>query len=230
MAQADPRHNMAEAFAQLAVELYEAPGLADTAEAVLAFALQALNCGYAGLALAARRGHLEIVAVTDRVVETLYRAQIDNGEGPVLQAVGGGVTVSVPDITNEARWPAWARQAQAAGIRSVLHIPMTTATSTVGVLSLYSTEPHAFSDDDEAIAYLLAEHASVAVADARQDETLAQAVDARQIVGQAEGILMERFQVDGDRAFAILRRYSQDTNTKLRVVAKRLIDTRELPR
>lgn len=230
MAHADPQRNIAETFAQLAVELYEAPGLADTAEAVLAFALHALNCKYAGLALAARRGHVEIAAITDPVVETLYQAQIDNGAGPVLQALVGRVTVSVPDVTNEVRWPAWARQAQAAGISSVLHIPMTTATSTVGVLSLFSTRPHAFSDDDEAIAYLLAEHASVAVAHARKDETLAQAVDARKIVGQAEGILMERFQVDGDRAFAILRRYSQDTNTKLHDVAQQLIDTRELPR
>jgi AmiR/NasT family two-component response regulator len=59
---------------------------------------------------------------------------------------------------------------------------------------------------------------------------MAQAVDARKLVGQAMGILMERFDVDDDRAFAILKRYSQDTNTKLRDVAQQLIDTRKLPR
>ena len=107
---------------------------------------------------------------------------------------------------------------------------MTTTTTTVGVLSLFSTKPHAFSDDDEAIAYLLAQHASVAVADARKDETMAQAVDARRLVGQAVGILMERYQIDEGRAFAMLRRYSQDTNSKLREVAQQLIDTRRLPR
>jgi AmiR/NasT family two-component response regulator len=54
-------------------------------------------------------------------------------------------------------------------------------------------------------------------------------VDARKLVGQAMGILMERFDLDGDQAFAVLRRYSQDTNTKLRDVAQQLIDTRKLP-
>jgi hypothetical protein len=43
------------------------------------------------------------------------------------------------------------------------------------------------------------------------------------------GILMQRYAVDDDRAFAILRRYSQDTDAKLRDVARLLIDTRELP-
>lgn len=58
---------------------------------------------------------------------------------------------------------------------------------------------------------------------------MAQAVDARRLVGQAIGILTERFDVDQDRAFSILRRYSQGTNTKLHDVAQHLIDTRKLP-
>jgi AmiR/NasT family two-component response regulator len=96
-------------------------------------------------------------------------------------------------------------------------------------LSLYTLHPDAFTADDEAIAHILARHASVAVAAARHEETMARAVDARKLVGQAMGILMERFDLNGDQAFAVLRRYSQDTNTKLRDVAQHLIDTRKLP-
>jgi AmiR/NasT family two-component response regulator len=98
------------------------------------------------------------------------------------------------------------------------------------VLSLYALHPDAFTADDEAIAHILARHASVAVATARHEVSMAQAVDARKLVGQAMGILMERFDMNGDQAFAVLRRYSQDTNTKLRDVAQTLIDTRSLPR
>jgi GAF domain-containing protein len=112
----------------------------------------------------------------------------------------------------------------------VLDVPLATSGGTVGVLGLYSAAPDAFDDDDEAVAQILARHASVAVASARREESLGQAVDARKLVGQAMGILMERYNVDGDRAFAILKRYSQDTNTKLRDVAQQLIDTRKLPK
>ena len=102
------------------------------------------------------------------------------------------------------------------------------ATQLIGVLSLFNTQPNAFSADDEAIAHILARHASVAVASARDDETMAAAVDARKLVGQAMGILMERFDLDETRAFEILKRYSQQHNTKLRDVAQELIDTRKL--
>jgi len=223
----DPR--VAERFAQLAVELHHRPGLADTAEAVVNFALQALGCRYAGIALAARGHHTEIGAVTDVVVQTVYEAQTTTGEGPMLTAMANRIVVVIPDVSAEARWPRWREHALALGIGSVLHVPMVTRTQTVGVLSLYHDKPHAFSDDDEAIAHILAQHACVAVATARQDETMAQAIDARRLVGQALGILMERFAIDDTRAFAILKRYSQDTNTKLRDVAHHLIDTRKLP-
>ena len=55
---------------------------------------------------------------------------------------------------------------------------------------------------------------------------MAQAVDARKLVGQAMGILMERFDLDGDRAFEVLKRYSQDNNLTLRDVANHLVHTR----
>jgi GAF domain-containing protein len=219
----------AGAFARLASELHDAPGVEETVETVVHFALHAENCAYAGVALAGGDGRAEIGAVTDPIIEAIYAAQIEAGDGPMLAAMASGSTVYIPDVATEDRWPDWRADVTAAKICSVLHVPMKAADQVIGVLSLYTQHPDAFTPDDEAIAYILARHASVAVATARQETSLALAVDARKLVGQAMGILMERFDVDGDRAFAILRRYSQDTNTKLRDVAQHLIDTRKLP-
>ena len=60
---------------------------------------------------------------------------------------------------------------------------------------------------------------------ARGNENLWKAIDARNLIGQAQGILMERFGVDAEQAFGVLRRYSQDNNLRLAVVAERLIAT-----
>jgi GAF domain-containing protein len=222
----------ADAFARLAVELHDAPGVEETIDAVVQFALKALNCTYAGIALYVRGSQAEIAAVTDPVVADVYALQLDSGSGPLVTALRDRTTVLIRDTTTDDRWPQWTAKVAALGVRSTLDVPLATGydnRSTVGVLGLYSPEPDAFAEDDEAIAHILARHASVAVASARHEETMAQAVDARKLVGQAMGILMERFDVDGDRAFAILKRYSQDTNTKLRDVAQHLIDTRKLP-
>ncbi|WP_405072275.1 GAF and ANTAR domain-containing protein [Kribbella sp. NBC_01510] len=213
--------------------MHEADGVDETVDAVVQFALQALNCSYAGVALYTRGGQPEVPAVTDPVVAEIYQFQMKGEDGPLLATMRDRATVLVRDTTTDTRWPDWAAKVTALGVRSVLDVPLAlgdAASPTVGVLGLYSPQPDAFDTDDEAIAHILARHATVALATARHEQTMSAAVDARKLVGQAMGILMERYAVDGDRAFAILKRYSQDTNTKLRDVAQQLIDTRKLPR
>ncbi|ADB29827.1 ANTAR domain protein with unknown sensor [Kribbella flavida DSM 17836] len=224
----DDGADVADVFARLAVELHEEPGVEETVEAVLQFALQAVTCTYAGL-LSRHHGRLTTLAVTDPVVEQCDKLQLDTGQGPALELLRGCETVLVPDTLKDDRWPDWAPQAAALGLRSLLCVRLWAGGVTHGVLQLINAEPDGFEPDDDAVAHILARHASVALATARQEESLRQAVDARKLIGQAQGILMERFGVDADQAFAVLRRYSQNSNTKLRDVAEQLIQTRRLP-
>lgn len=223
---------MADVFARLAQELHDADGVEETVETVVQFALHALSCTHAGVVLSTRGFRAEIAAVTDPALIEVYNLQIDAGEGPLMTSLRDQSTVLVRDTMIDDRWPEWAAKVAGLGVRSVLDVPLAVGADkrSVGVLGLYGAEPDAFGLDDEAIAHILARHASVAVATARHEETMTRAVDARKLVGQAMGILMERYDVEGDRAFAILRRYSQDTNTKLRDVAQELIETRTLPK
>jgi len=220
---------VAGVFARLALELHEEPSVEETVEAVLQFALQAVKCTHAGVALSHRGGRLETVAVTHPVVEQSDQLQLECDEGPSLDVIAERDTILVTDTIGELRYPDWAPKVAALGLRSVLSVRLATTGSTLGVLQLFNTEPYAFETDDDAVAHILARHASVALANARQEASLWQAIDARKLVGQAQGILMERFGIDSDQAFAVLRRYSQDNNIKLRDVAQRLIDTRRLP-
>jgi GAF domain-containing protein len=224
------QHPSADAFARLAVELHDTDGVGETVEAVVQFALQALSCRYAGVVLNERGHKLTIAAVTAPVICDLYELQLLAAEGPLLTCLREHVPVSVNDVATDDRWsPEWTALATAIGIRSVLHLPLAWTDHPVGVLSFFSEQRDGFGPDDLAVGHILARHASIAVANARNEETLARAVDARKLVGQAMGILMERFDLDGDRAFEVLKRYSQDSNTKLRDVAQQLIDTRKLP-
>ncbi|MDX6280406.1 MAG: hypothetical protein QOH03_1477 [Kribbellaceae bacterium] len=221
------QHPTADAFARLAVELHDSDGIGETVEAVAQFALQALSCRYAGVVLMERGRKPVIAAVTAPVICELYQLQLDATDGPLMTSLEDRVPVCVADVATDQRWPPeWTRLADSIGIRSVLHVPL----HPLGVLSFFSEQRGGFGPDDIAVGHILARHASIAVANARNEETMAQAVDARKLVGQAMGILMERFDLDGDRAFEVLRRYSQDSNTKLRDVAQQLIDTRKLPR
>lgn len=233
MAMIDPMSDTtASAFARLALELHDAPSVEETVDAVVQFALQALNCTYAGIAFATRGARPEVAAVTDPVVAEVFELQIGTQRGPLVESMQGHTPILIRDTGTDDRWPVWAEAVSALGVRSVLDVPLVTGSESrraVGVLGLYSPDPDAFGPDDEAVAHILARHASVALASARHEESLALAIDARKLVGQAMGILMERYDMDADRSFAVLKRYSQDTNTKLRDVAQQLIDTRKLP-
>ncbi len=224
------KHRTADAFAQLAVELHDSGGIGETVDAVVQFALQALSCKYAGVVLLERGGKPVTAAVTDPALAALYQLQLDTCEGPLIDTLEDRLPIIIADTALDHRWsPAWSAMACSLGIRSVLHLPLMLAGQPVGVLSFFSERPDGFDSDDLAIGHILARHASIAVATARSEATMAQAIDARKLVGQAMGILMERYDLDGDRAFEVLRRYSQDSNTKLRDVAQQLIDTRKLP-
>lgn len=154
--------------------------------------------------------------------------QTEVGEGPCLSAVFEQRTVRVPDLSREERWPEFAARAVELGVRSMLSFQLYVEGDNLGALNLYSREPNAFDDESEQVGLLFASHAGVAFADARKLDHLRVAVDTRDLIGQAKGILMERYQISADQAFRVLARVSQDTNRKLVAVAEELATTREL--
>jgi GAF domain-containing protein len=220
---------LAAEFAELAASLHDQPTVEHTVEKVLDFAIHATSADQCGIILVHRKKTIETAAATDPLVAKLDSLQMTLGEGPDLAILADQPVVVVHDTHQEQRWPAWTAMVAEAGIRSLLGVRLHTPGVTVGTLNLYAHPPMAFDTDDRAVAQILARHAAVALASALNAQNMWQAVDARKRIGQAQGILMERFDLTPDQAFAVLLRYSQDNNLKLRAVAETLIETRELP-
>jgi GAF domain-containing protein len=219
----------AEAFARLALELHDVESLDETVDRVLEFAVETFGCAYAGVILVHAGARVETVAATDPAVAGLDAVQLEAGEGPDLELLVDRHEVVVADVRSETRWPCWCGAVADAGIRSMMGSRLYTSQQVIGSLNLYDPEPDAFDEADAGVAHMLARHAAVAMQHARGHEHLRRAVDARNLVGQAQGILMERFDLDASRAFEVLRRYSQHHNRKLHRVAMELIESRALP-
>ena len=219
-----------DAVADMALDLHSASGSAETVERVCDYALKAIDCDYAGVIFLHKKSDsIETITATDPLIEKLDEIQMKIGQGPDIEAVRDRLSVIVSDTHLDRRWPRWAEMVADAGIRSLLNIRLYTSDETLGTLNLYSQTPDKFDADDQAVAHVLARHAAVAIAAARKEENLWQAVDARQLVGQAQGILIERFGIDPERAFQVLIRHSQNSNRKLHDIARALIETGNLP-
>jgi GAF domain-containing protein len=214
----------------MVLSLHEEATVPDTVERVLDFARVAVGCTHAAVVFVHAKRRLEVVASTHPAIEVLIAAQMESCEGPVLSMVkDGGRSVMVADTHEDVRWPAWASTAAEIGFRSMIGARLYTSERTIGTLNLYDSRTHRFSVADVEVAHVLARHAAIALARVNDSEHWSRALDSRKLIGQAQGVLMERFDLDDGRAFEVLRRYSQDHNIKLRDVAQIVVGARQLP-
>ncbi len=173
-----------------------------------------------------RKGRVETRAFTGDLVLRLDEIQYDLREGPCSSALQGTDALSVTSLRGERRWPRYVPQARAAGIRSQMAIKLHLDQDAVGGINFYSTICDVVSPDAQALARLFATHAAVALGRAHERQTLNEALQTRKVIGAAIGILMERYEMNEDRAFAFLVRASSHANIKLRGVAQELVDER----
>lgn len=183
------------------------------------------GCDSAGVTMVTRDG-LETMAATSQLVTNSDQLQYELGEGPCVDTVKTHTTVISNEIASDPRWPRWGPLvAQRYGVGSMLSLLLYTGEDSYGALNLYSGRRDAYNSDDILVAHSLAAHLAVAVAAAREIDHRGLAMVSRLEIGQAEGILMERYKMAAEQAFELLRRLSQNSNRKLVLVAEELVAT-----
>jgi transcriptional regulator with GAF, ATPase, and Fis domain len=175
------------------------------------------------------RRHLKSQVTSGELARTLDELQQRTGQGPCLDAVYQHKTVLVSDLAAETRWPRFTQLACLAGAGSLLAFQLYVDGDNLGALNLYAGSAGAFDDESEHIGRLFASHAALAYDAAQTQSGLTRSVATRQLIGQAQGILMERHKVTADQAFAMLVQVSQHSNTKLRDIAEQLVHSGMLP-
>ncbi len=180
----------------------------------------------AGVLLIGKGGKWDSVGVTSDLPHRLDELQMKFNEGPCVEAALDEMIVRTEDFRTEEKWPQYSPAVVELGVLSGLSIKLYTAKRTAGALNLFAFQSNAFNGESETIGTVLAAHAAAAILASREGEELQSALTTRDRIGQAKGIIMERYGVDDVRAFEMLRRLSQDSNTRLVDIAARVIDTR----
>ncbi|MEV5631994.1 GAF and ANTAR domain-containing protein [Micromonospora tulbaghiae] len=170
------------------------------------------------------------IAYTSDLARSLDEWQYEHDDGPCLDASVSATSVSLPDLSDEPRWPEWAAEAHTAGVASSLSIALPIQEAVTGALNLYGTSTHAFDKASIELAEEFAAYAAVALANAHlydSASTLArqmhEAMRSRAVIEQAKGIIMGQRRCSADEAFSLLAKLSQDSSRKLREVAEALV-------
>ncbi|MEZ0164426.1 GAF and ANTAR domain-containing protein [Kineococcus sp. LSe6-4] len=212
--------SLSRRLAELALQLHRHRDPQDVLDGIVTAAVALVpGAREATITQVRRRQVVSAVAATSPGAGSFDALQQELGEGPCLDALFTEPLVRVDDLAADTRWPALARRAPDVGVASAVCVRLYVAGDNLGALNLLAPNPGAFDEEAEDVGQLLASHAAIAVAGTQEVANVRAALDSRDLIGQAKGILMARHKLTAEQAFAVLTRYSQDTNRKLRDVA-----------
>ncbi len=216
-------------FADLARRLLAEESVEATMQAIVDASVELIaGCDHASISHM-RGGSLVSASSNDEAGIALDGIQTGSDEGPCLDAIRTGEVMAAPDLLDDERWPTYGpRAVETAGVRSSLALPLHDGRRVVGALNLFADRPQVFVEratdgDAEAVASILAAHATPALVAALHREDMGHALASRDVIGQAKGMLMARAGVDEEQAFDLLRKASQRMQVKLAEVARRLV-------
>jgi GAF domain-containing protein len=188
---------------------------------------EGMSCG---MALRRRGRPASATACSDPLASEADRVQYQSGDGPALHALRHARPVNIRDTAATRLWPRFCGQAAATGIRSCYAVPLINDRAPVGALVLYARRPGAFGPQETARAEKFARHASGALAlalrmasCADQNDQLRSSIMSRAVIDQALGVIMATERCPQDKAFALLRSVSQNTNVKIRDLAATIV-------
>jgi GAF domain-containing protein len=185
----------------------------------------------AGILLADHDRNLRVMAASNEKIRMLELFQLQNDQGPCLDAFANGEPVFHTDLrAADDRWPRFAPEARSAGFLSVHAFPLRLRSKVIGALNLFGAKTGVMADADVHLARALADVASIAIL---QDQTvraseeragqLQHALDSRVAIEQAKGMLAERTKLDMDQAFRMLRTFARDSRRHLTAVAEAVV-------
>jgi len=220
-----------ELYAALAAEVAEIQGV-EVTDDVIATVLGTLTAGavdtipgavFACITLV-EDGEVVSIAATDEIAARLDELQAKHDLGPCLQSAWDQELVHIADYTTDQRWPQFVSDTlMQTPVRASMSFQMHRDAASMSAFTIHSTEPDAFSDDTVALGTTFATQGAVTLHAETRRTQFDQALASRDRIGQAKGLLMERYNIDADQAFELLSKLSQSTNTKLVEIARRLI-------
>ncbi|MDI6626746.1 MAG: GAF and ANTAR domain-containing protein [Rhodococcus sp. (in: high G+C Gram-positive bacteria)] len=221
-----PGSSPASSLAEFARSLRDTRrSMPETMTEILRTSIRLIPGATVGCVTTVSKGVRTVVASTDPLAEKLCRLQYELDEGPIPTEVRHFDVVVSDDLTSEPRWPEFAVLAVNEGFKSLAAFQLYSNADDLGALIFYSDEPRAFDVDAVEIGEALAAHAAIALLSARDNEQFRTGLASRDIIGQAKGMIMERYDLDAVQAFELLAKLSQQQNQPLHKVAHDLVDT-----
>jgi len=222
-----------ESFGELSKLLLSGETVGSTLDVIAALAVQTISgCDVASVSLV-KGGTISTLGSSDEVAQELDAFQYEVGQGPCLDAIGkDAMWFQIDSMSDDSVWPAFSKRAVGKGYESLLAFTLKVDDDTLGALNLYARLPRSFTEQDREAGAIYTAHAAIALAnaqthekDARLRHELQGALSVQQLIGKAQGILMEKEFRTADEALEILRRRAEDLKGRISASAREVIES-----
>ncbi len=216
----------ASRIAEIARRLYERRGSEGGIVAELAelAAAELPGADYANVTVTSGRSGVDVPSATHPWAARIDDIQRRQGEGPCLSSARQTATIHVEDLEHDPRWPKFRAEALATTpVRSIMGFQLIVGGKPMGALNVFAERPRAFDARTGQLGWLFATHSALVWDAARRESQFLEALASRDVIGQAKGMIMERYTIDADQAFEMLRQLSHDTNVALAELAGKLV-------
>jgi transcriptional regulator with GAF, ATPase, and Fis domain len=223
-------YDFASALAETARAINRPQSVDDTLQAIARAARTSVpGFDHVGISLMHSGGKVETMAATGDLVLKLDTLQYELDDGPCVSSLHEEPVIVVEHVAHSQRWPRFVPEAVKLGLKAQMALRLYVdedgdGNRTIGGLNLYSTSSEAIADDAPQAAEVFAAQAAIALGHAQRVHHLNEALRTRQQIGQAVGVLIERYKIDEQTAFNFLTRLSNHSNTRLRDVAARIVE------
>jgi GAF domain-containing protein len=222
---------IADTFVELADTLVAEFDVIDFLHTLVERTVALLDADAGGIMLADQRGGLEVVAASSHEVRLVELFELQNDEGPCLEAFRTGEAVTKSDLVEmRASWPSFTPRLEQAGFASAQAVPMRLREEVIGALNVFRVTPGALNAADMRMGRALADVATVGLlqertisARERLASQLQGALNSRVLIEQAKGVLAERSGVEVDRAFAVMRSHARRNGIPMHTVAEEVV-------
>jgi GAF domain-containing protein len=217
---------LVERMAHLAPAVAASSGIEETFADICAAAVELIPGADLADIMLIRDGHVVSIGATAELSATLDPLQQELGEGPCAQAASDTTVVRSNDLRREERWARYAPAAVELGVQSCLSFKLYSSSQSAATMNIFGCGADVWNDEAETTGAVLAAHAAAAIASSRWGAATRSPLAERERIGQAKGIIMERYGVDDICAFTMMRRLADEAGIQLAAVAQRVIDTR----
>ena len=186
----------------------------------------------AAVMLAAPSGNMQAVASSSERSRLLELFELQNRDGPCLDAYRAGEVVRSADLSQErTRWPTFAARAIDDGFLAVHSVPLKLRNEIIGALNLLRSDRGLLGDSDAKLVQSLSDIATIGVLQERHVSRSTSMASGLQIaltsrirIEQAKGIVSERSDISVDEAFELLRSFARRNSLRLSDVAAGVVD------